>query len=433
MNEFDPAEIVGLGSDDSAADVSPRTQSLSVYIQEAVVNLRQRSRLTESPTRDKDGLLFLGNWHDSHPRLLFHDGTLEPVDKVVWAVIRHHVDVNNATAFPTYQTIGRCANIRSKATVARSIMLLRVTRWLSLCARVRDGQGRYQGNVYALHDEPISLVDAVYLDPGYRQFLQQMRSYKHDRVRQIADALWRSQESPEKVPQKTVPMTASDPNAVQNLNRSHQVQNLNLVDHGRVQNLNSVGEVQGKQEDSGQVQNLNPALCSSSEKNTTTAQPGEKNVQGHLVFPLQFSPEERHLADRHLSLVPEDIRQDVLDELQGRLLHRASSQKPVNNPLGYLMSLCQATQTGRFVLTSAGLQARQTRRQQRQHQKLLDQHSAPPLPETPAKPCALARKLLDIRDRQRRRHAAEQDLSQDAPGVSESAQAEYAVKAGGGV
>ncbi len=61
-------------------EVSPRTQGLALFIQEAVAQLRTSSR--ENNAASTDGLLFLGNWHDSHPRLLFHDPVLEPVRRM---------------------------------------------------------------------------------------------------------------------------------------------------------------------------------------------------------------------------------------------------------------------------------------------------------------------------------------------------------------
>lgn len=206
---------------------SPRVQGLTRYLEEAVRELRTRG--PRPGARDGDGVLFLGNWHDAHPRLLFHDPVLEPVDKLVWAVIRHHADGKGATAFPSYQTIGRCANVRGKATIARAIMLLRVTRWLSLCARVRDPAGRFQGNVYALHDEPVTVQDACCLDGDYRVFLAQMTDYRHDRVRLVAgavsDAIAAGDEA--SIAEQTV----------QNLNRSGRVQNSVMAVNNRVQNL----------------------------------------------------------------------------------------------------------------------------------------------------------------------------------------------------
>jgi hypothetical protein len=69
------------------------------------------------------------------------------------------------TAFPSQGAIGRMANIASRSTIARAIAILRATRWLTLCRRVRTPSGRFCGNVYALHDEPMPLAAWVKAAP----------------------------------------------------------------------------------------------------------------------------------------------------------------------------------------------------------------------------------------------------------------------------
>ena len=174
--------------------VSSHIQDLAASIDEAVAQLRQR-QIRQSQHNDGDNkpqhdkLLVIGDGEGSIPWPLFCDDLLKPVDKVVWAVIRHQVVAGYAAAFPRYEIIGRHANIGSKATIARAIIILRLTRWLSLCARVRDAKGRFCGNVYVLHDEPISMADAIYLDPAYLSLLQAMATHHHARVRQVAKSI----------------------------------------------------------------------------------------------------------------------------------------------------------------------------------------------------------------------------------------------------
>lgn len=392
--------------DEATPEVSPRTRGLALFIQEAVTQLRNRG-LDKDDTHDHDGLLFLGNWHDAHPRLLFHDPVLEPVDKVVWVIIRHHADLNGAAAFPTYQAIARYANVKSSATVARAIMILRITRWMSLCARVRDHQGRYKGNVYALHDEPITLGDVRHLDPDYLQFLQQMQDYHHDRVRQVARSvlatieegttdgrdITRERSLPHQIERRLSALrTASGESAggfysvsshqlkvlqseskdhIQNLNTETRPQKLKVDEH-RVQILNSDQEIKKKQQDSAGLQNLNTGtVCSSSfNKNTTTTYTGQsQNLTGHphepvpdhLHFPTQLSPDEIILARMHLQGIPNAHRQDVLDELQGRLHNTQAGGEPIRNPIGYLAQLCHAVRADTFQFTSLGLKVREAR------------------------------------------------------------------------
>ena len=151
---------------------------------------RSRAGRQDGTPSTADALLFLGNGHHAVPALVVHDPVLEPVDKLIWMVIYQRGRGMGATAvFPGYTEIARLANVASTATVARAIAILRATRWLSLCVRGRDAGGRFSGNVYALHDEPLPLADALHLDPGYMAFLQAARRHHHARVRRIAAAL----------------------------------------------------------------------------------------------------------------------------------------------------------------------------------------------------------------------------------------------------
>src|SRR3546814_6124868 len=75
------------------------------------------------------------------------------------------------TAFPTYEQLRPwlastpCAGQASHETVARALTLLRLTRWLSLVRRRRDPKtGRILGNLYVLHDEPLTPFEAMQLD-----------------------------------------------------------------------------------------------------------------------------------------------------------------------------------------------------------------------------------------------------------------------------
>ena len=183
-----------LGQDPRAApdriSVSARTAALESLIQSSLGALRDG----HGETRPAEALLFVGHWNDALPRLLLHDSVLEPVDKIVWAVIKTRADPARGTAFPSYATIGRLANVGSEATVSRALAILRITRWLTACGRVRDFRGRFRGNVYVLHDEPLSLTDTLYLDPLYMAFTRQSVEHRHARVAQIAGAQIRSLE-----------------------------------------------------------------------------------------------------------------------------------------------------------------------------------------------------------------------------------------------
>src|SRR5690554_3597980 len=112
-----------------------------------------------------DGLVFLGNVHDTVPRALLLDRRLGAVDVLGWQMIRMLCNADRTTAFPTYDELqpllrSSIGSQASRGTVARVMAILRLTRWLSLSHRARhETNGRVIGNVYVLHDEPVSPSD----------------------------------------------------------------------------------------------------------------------------------------------------------------------------------------------------------------------------------------------------------------------------------
>ncbi len=158
------ASILATGLDQP---VRPEILALGTLIETTI----ERASVKPSK-RPGDSMLFHGNRLRTFPVQVVKDPVLEPVDKLVWMIILLQARANSAHAvFPSYDYIQRTANIASKSTVAGSIAVLRATRWLTLCARIRERSGRYGGNVYALRDEPLSLVDVLHLDSGYMAFL----------------------------------------------------------------------------------------------------------------------------------------------------------------------------------------------------------------------------------------------------------------------
>jgi hypothetical protein len=152
------------------------TAALSALLDEAERRLPSRS--TGAPTAD--GFLFSGNRHEAVPRALFLDRRLTPLERNAWQVFRLLINHDGVTAFPTYETLRPYlasmpgARQASHETVARALSLLRLTRWLSLVRRRRDSRtGRLQGNLYVLHDEPLTPFEAMQLDADYLGLVSQ--------------------------------------------------------------------------------------------------------------------------------------------------------------------------------------------------------------------------------------------------------------------
>jgi hypothetical protein len=146
---------------------------------------------------DEIALLFTGNWHDSIPRRIIlsnaDDGsqTLSPVERLTWMVFR--VTINDHTkpgSMPRRADLASMIGC-STTTVTASREMLRVRRWMTYCKTVRK-QGRFVGDIYLLHDEPLSLEATLELDSSYIEFLERVtgnRSKKNPLKQAAADTL----------------------------------------------------------------------------------------------------------------------------------------------------------------------------------------------------------------------------------------------------
>lgn len=417
-----PEQDPGAAPERDRGAASARTIALETLIQSSLEALRDG----RGDSRAAEALLFVGHWNDALPRLLLHDAVLEPVDKIVWAVIKTRADPARGTAFPSYATIGRLANVGSEATVSRALAILRVTRWLTACGRVRDFRGRFRGSVYVLHDEPLSLTDTLYLDPAYMAFTRQSMEHRHARVAQVAGAVIQSLEldlaegvdvlqrpdplvdrlalqqaqvadgstfnAQGSVRAPVAPSTvyglrfrlrqqlASDSDEaasggyqLQNLKTAEpagQQQNLPAMDH--LQNLKPVAPQNLRAQKFLQPQNLRPAVVVGSNKNTTTTTqlqptakseappggPGADPALASLRWPSALSANYRHLAAIQLRSVPQALRQEVLDILDGRLraIERGADRLHYG-PLAYLKTLCAKAASGQLVPRQSAGQA----------------------------------------------------------------------------
>lgn len=339
------------------ATIRPETRALEHLIRRTVGHV-----LRSASAKPTDAMLFLGNRHDAFPSLLVQDPVLEPVDKVVWMVVCQHGQATG-TALPRYEEIARLANIASTSTVSRAIAILRTTRWLSLCVRVRDGGGRFRGNVYALHSEPLTLPDTLHLDTGYMDFVQAACQHHHARVRKVAEAVLASLDEDVASGRDLVapvnPMTRRT-EASQAVERpgSRRYFDFSATVLARLTNR-STSSAAGNQDQKSKPDRLRNSCPQKSKsvrsscinKKTTTTQiprATEPGVDEVLIYPQRLSANQREIAARYLERVPVPQRQQVLDELEGRLRAERQGAKPVYDELRYLYRLCKQIATGGF-------------------------------------------------------------------------------------
>lgn len=155
--------------------VDPAMRALETYLEASLDRLLSGSEASPS------GLLVLSAWHEAMPTLVHLDPVLEAVDSRVFAVLWlwAREQARSTVAFPSYDYLIKRTNLQARSTVARSLAILRITRWVTLCRRVRDRSGRYRGNIYALHDEPLGLGSSFYLDPGYMTLVRGVLTARH--------------------------------------------------------------------------------------------------------------------------------------------------------------------------------------------------------------------------------------------------------------
>ncbi|WP_208022036.1 STY4528 family pathogenicity island replication protein [Pseudomaricurvus hydrocarbonicus] len=344
----------------------------------------------------------MGNWHQSIPTLVIQDPVLEPVDKLVWMVIMLCASESRGhAAFPDYDTLARTSNVSSTATIARALAILRLTRWLTQCAKVRQQSGRFSRNLYILHDEPLPLVDALYLDETYMAFVEQAQTHHHARVRRVAEAVSDSLNLDIREGRSLGGLES----AVERRLQAAQVLSASTGKHdtgGRYFTFQAA-VLQGLKpsvvsgEGGNRLQNLKAAEThyngSSSCKNhykktTTTTTTQNPRARGRdclvpqrpensptptptptptaLIYPPRLSENQKHLADRYLAMLAPEDRQPVLDELQGRLESEHKGMKPVYDELRFLHSLCKSAELGEFV-PNLGIKVAEARRDRVRH------------------------------------------------------------------
>lgn len=168
---------------------SPKIVALLSHIEKILAETPSTSGKGGAGAQTGDQLLFLGSWQVTLPMLILHDPVLSSDAKVLWGLIKSNADPRTICAMPDYKTLRTGVRVNSNNTLRAAIMELRATRLLSIYRRPRTLQGRFSGNLYVLYDEPVSLADALYMDPGYLDFLREARGHARCDLRTLASAI----------------------------------------------------------------------------------------------------------------------------------------------------------------------------------------------------------------------------------------------------
>lgn len=319
-------------------------------------------------SNEQSGLLFLGNVHDAVPRRLFLDSRLSPLDKMAWVMIRLYVQQNEGAVFPTYDEL-QCqlalphSDKASRETVSRTLLMLRLTGWLSLCKRVRDKSGRIRGNIYAQHDEPLGLFDMEYFDPGWLDavadacrhtnktirltalaVLQDIKSdtrmrHRHSRVALIEARLSAPQTPQEMVSsrQKKIPGSETEPGQKSPSSESE------LSDLKRDILPGSDSELSRKSRDGGLVRKSNRYVRSFTQSVKDTYVGNEGRLSWPTTVIERLNPPDRDMLEQQLNALPDGLGQQILDDLAGRM-----KATEVRNVTAYLLANLKRAREGQF-------------------------------------------------------------------------------------
>ncbi len=311
-----------------------------------------------------DGFLYSGNRHESVPRALFLDRRLTPLEHNAWQVFRLQLQSDGVTAFPTYDQLRPylasmpCAAQASHETVARALTLLRLTRWLSLVRRRRDPKtGRILGNLYVLHDEPLTPFEAMQLDPDYLGLVSQALTHAAKAVQIVGMNTLREIAEDPMLNGRTLPTRLQV--LTQRMARNEWADTSypqEPVDHESeegqavlLRNLNGPSS----ESEAGLKPALDGSLRNPKEDRTVRMDrinqvgtvPRAKALQ-HVRLPerlLRLKDEQQSGALVALQQVDELLRQAVLDEWDARCRNSA-----VRNPAGYLFGIIQKAIRGEF-------------------------------------------------------------------------------------
>jgi hypothetical protein len=314
----------------------------------------------------QDGFLFSGNRHESVPRALFLDRRLTPLERNAWQVIRMQLNVDGLTALPTYDqlrpllAVMPCGPVASTETVARALTLLRLTRWLSLVRRRRDQRsGRIMGNLYVLHDAPLTPFEAMQLDADYLGLVSQALTHASKAVQSVGqhvlrevaeDPLLRGGVLPTRLQVLSAQLSQGVP---QEQPRSESYpQDAHIGDsEGGPASLLRIPEPPSSDSESGRKPAPERSLRNPKEARTGSFRIGERTVLREratdgLRLPAEFlglKDEQQSGALVALRQVPMEQRQAVVDEWAARC-----RDSTVRNPAGYLFGLIQRAMRGEF-------------------------------------------------------------------------------------
>lgn len=289
-----------------------------------------------------DSILFSGNRNEIVPQALLLDIRLTPLERNAWQVFRMHLSEGGLSAFPTYQQLRRflastpCSGSASDETIARALTILRLTRWLTLARHRRDQKsGRILGNLYVLHDDPLTPYETVQLDPEYFELVSRALSHSSKAINVVG--------------YHAIKEIADDPHLSQRVLPSRlQLLQAKISDDAAMLDAPSSESEEGVESTETPMPlripkpSTVPTNDSLQHKESTVL----RTIETSLTIPEAFRQlplVQKSGALTALNQLPADVRQAVLDEWSARV-----AQGSIQNPAGYLFGIIQKALRGEF-------------------------------------------------------------------------------------
>lgn len=311
-----------------------------------------------------DSFLFSGNRHDSVPRALLLDRRLTPLERNAWQVFRLMLMVDGITAMPTYDQLAPWlasmpgASRASHETVARTLTMLRLTRWISLVRRRRDPKtGRILGNLYVLHDEPLTPFEAIQLDADYLELISLSLTHASKSVQHIGvhtlqeltqDPMLSGQVLPSRLDILSQRLEAQGWNAPSSYPQPGEKPDSEDGTKAPLRNRSapaSESELGGKPSHDGSLRIPKTASTVRKEESIKEVRTVPR-AQAELRLPKRFltlKAEQQTGALAALQSVDSELRQALLDEWDARC-----ASTTIRNPTGYLFGIVQKALRGEF-------------------------------------------------------------------------------------
>lgn len=340
------------------------------------------SPYAKSPTRplsgsaepERAGIFFTGNPHEAVPRRLLLDNRLTPLERNAWQVLRLLLNDDGLTSFPTYEQLrpylaSSPFKQASKESIAKALTALRMTRWLSLGGKVRDNiTGQMKGNIYLLHDEPVSIAEAMLLDGQYLELIGTSICHANRSIQELAAHVLEELAADPYSRENALPTHLEKIQQRVKDQKWHKPKHDDQADtptskHGSSESELSKArsELRGKPsvrsrfkqgsesepcpfiDASNQVRNPNSFSTGTDTHLCKSTVPATREPLRLPSAFLELAMEQRQKIKNALSALDEPLQQSVLDQWSLRC-----TDPNVRNPAGYLFGMIQKAKRGEF-------------------------------------------------------------------------------------